>query len=75
MPHLNQIIGHTPVYSVYELEEQGFSGERFMACDTFSADFDFRPLGDGSVLLADDETHEMRAVTPEEVDCTWAGEF
>lgn len=73
MPHLNQIIGHTPVYSVYELEEQGFSGERFMACDTFSTDFDFRPLGDGSVLLADDETHEMRPVTPEEVDCEWTG--
>lgn len=73
MPHLNQIIGHTPVYSVCELEEQGFCGERYMACDTFSTDFDFRPLGDGSILLADDETHEMRAVTPEEVDCTWAG--
>ena len=73
MPRLNQIIGHTPVYSVRELEEQGFCGERYMACDTFSTDFDFRPLGDGSILLADDETHEMRAVTPEEVDCTWAG--
>ena len=73
MPHLNQIIGHTPVYSVCELEEQGFCGERYMACDTFSTDFDFRPLGDGSILRADDETHEMRAVTPEEVDCTWAG--
>ena len=72
MPRLNQIIGHTPVYSVRELEEQGFCGERYMACDTFSTDFDFRPLGDGSILLAD-ETHEMRAVTPEEVDCTWAG--
>lgn len=73
MPRLNQIIGHTPVYSVRELEEQGFCGERYMACDTFSTDFDFRPLGDGSILLADDETHEMRAATPEEVDCTWAG--
>lgn len=73
MPRLNQIIGHTPVYSVRELEEQGFCGERYMACDTFSTDFDFRPLGDGSILLADNETHEMRAVTPEEVDCTWAG--
>lgn len=75
MPHLNQIVGHTPVYSVRELEEQGFCGERYMACDTFSTDFDFRPLGDGSILLADDETHEMRAVTPEEVDCTWAGAY
>ena len=75
MPHLDQIVGHTPVYSVHELEEQGFSGERFMACDTFSTDFDFRPLGDGSILLADDETHEMRAVIPEEVDCEWAGTF
>ena len=75
MPHLDQIVGHTPVYSVCELEEQGFSGERFMACDTFSTDFDFRPLGDGSILLADDETHEMRAVIPEEVDCEWAGTF
>ncbi|EEP43550.1 MAG: metallophosphoesterase [Collinsella intestinalis] len=73
MPHLNQIIGHTPVYSVRELEEQGFRGERFMACDTFSTDFEFRPLGDGSVLLIDDETHEMRPVTPEEVDCEWTG--
>ena len=73
MPHLNQIVGHTPVYSARELEEQGFRGERFIACDTFSTDFDFRPLGDGSILLADDETHEMRAVTPEEVDCEWAG--
>lgn len=73
MPYLNQVIGHTPVYSVCELEERGFRGERYMACDTFSTDFDFRPLGDGSILLADDETHEMRAVTPEEVDCTWAG--
>lgn len=72
-PHLNQIIGHTPVYSVRELEEQGFRGERFMACDTFSTDFEFRPLGDGSVLLIDDETHEMRPVTPEEVDCEWTG--
>lgn len=75
MPHLDQIVGHTPVYSVHKLEEQGFSGERFMACDTFSTDFDFRPLGDGSILLADDETHEMRAVIPEEVDCEWAGTF
>lgn len=75
MPHLNQIIGHTPVYSVCELEEQGFCGERYMACDTFSTDFDFRPLGDGSILLTDDETHEMRAVTPEEVDCAWAGAY
>lgn len=75
MPHLDQIVGHTPVYSVCELEEQGFRGERFMACDTFSTDFDFRPLGDGSILLADDETHEMRAVIPEEVDCEWAGTF
>lgn len=73
MPHLNQIVGHTPVYSARELEEQGFRGERFIACDTFSTNFDFRPLGDGSVLLVDDETHEMRAVTPEEVDCEWAG--
>ena len=73
MPHLNQIIGHTPVYSVCELEEQGFCGERYMACDTFSTDFDFRPLGDGSILLADDGTHEMHPVTPEEVDCTWTG--
>lgn len=73
IPRLNQIIGHTPVYSVRELEEQGFCGERYMACDTFSTDFDFRPLGDGSILLTDDETHEMRAVTPEEVDCEWAG--
>ena len=73
MPHLNQIVGHPPVYSARELEEQGFRGERFIACDTFSTDFDFRPLGDGSILLADDETHEMRAVTPEEVDCEWAG--
>ncbi len=73
MPHLNQIVGHTPVYSVHELEEQGFSGERFMACDTFSTDFDFRPLGNGSILLADDGTHEMRPVTPEEVDCEWTG--
>ena len=32
-----------------------------------------RPLGDGSVLLIDDETHEMRPVTPEEVDCEWTG--
>lgn len=75
MPHLDQIVGHTPVYSVHKLEEQGFSGERFMACDTFSTDFDFRPLGDESILLADDETHEMRAVIPEEVDCEWAGTF
>lgn len=75
MPHLDQIVGHTPVYSVHKLEEQGFSGERFIACDTFSTDFDFRPLGDGSILLADDETHEMRAVIPEEVDCEWAGTF
>lgn len=75
MPHLDQIVGHTPVYSVHKLEEQGFSGERLMACDTFSTDFDFRPLGDGSILLADDETHEMRAVIPEEVDCEWAGTF
>ena len=75
MPHLDQIVGHTPVYSVHKLEEQGFSGERFMACDTFSTDFDFRRLGDGSILLADDETHEMRAVIPEEVDCEWAGTF
>lgn len=75
MPHLDQIVGHTPVYSVHKLEEQGFSGERFMACDTFSTDFDFRPLGDGSILLADDETHEMRAVIPKEVDCEWAGTF
>ena len=75
MPQLDQIVGHTPVYSVHKLEEQGFSGERFMACDTFSTDFDFRPLGDGSILLADDETHEMRAVIPEEVDCEWAGTF
>lgn len=73
IPRLNQIIGHTPVYSVRELEEQGFCGERYMACDTFSTDFDFRPLGDGSILLTDDETHEMRAVTPEEVGCEWAG--
>ena len=73
MPYLNQIIGHTPVYSVRELEEQGFPGERFIACDTFSTDFDFRPLGDGSILLTDDEMHEMRAVTPEEVDCEWSG--
>ena len=28
MPHLNQIVGHTPVYSARELEEQGFRGER-----------------------------------------------
>ena len=75
IPRLNQIIGHTPVYSVRELEEQGFCGERYMACDTFSTDFDFRPLGDGSILLTDDETHEMRAVTPEEVDCAWAGAY
>lgn len=75
IPRLNQIIGHTPVYSVRELEEQGFCGERYMACDTFSIDFDFRPLGDGSILLTDDETHEMRAVTPEEVDCAWAGAY
>lgn len=27
IPRLNQIIGHTPVYSVRELEEQGFCGE------------------------------------------------
>lgn len=73
MPHLNQIIGHTPVDSVRKLEEQGFRGERYVACDTFSTSFDFRPLGDGSILLVDDETHEMRAVTPEEVDCDWAG--
>lgn len=73
MPHLNQIVGHTPVYSARELEEQGFRGERFIACDTFSTDLDFRPLGDGSVLLIDDETHEMRPVTPEEVDCEWTG--
>ena len=73
MPHLNQIVGHTPVYSARELEEQGFRGERFIACDTFSTDLDFRPLGDGSILLADDETHEMRAVTPEEVDCDLGG--
>lgn len=73
MSHLDQIVGHTPVYSVCELEEQGFRGERFMACDTFSTDFEFRALGDGSVLLADDETHEMCAVTPEEVDCSWTG--
>lgn len=75
IPRLNQIIGHTPVYSVRELEEQGFCGERYMACDTFSTDFDFRPLGDGSILLTDDETHEMRAVAPEEVDCAWAGAY
>ena len=75
IPRLNQIIGHTPVYSVRELEEQGFCGERYMACDTFSTDFDFRPLGDGSILLTDDEMHEMRAVTPEEVDCAWAGAY
>lgn len=75
IPRLNQIIGHTPVYSVRELEEQGFCGERYMACDTFSTDFDFRPLGDGSILLTDDETHEMRAVTPEKVDCAWAGAY
>ena len=75
IPRLNQIIGHTPVYFVRELEEQGFCGERYMACDTFSTDFDFRPLGDGSILLTDDETHEMRAVTPEEVDCAWAGAY
>lgn len=75
IPRLNQIIGHTPVYSVRELDEQGFCGERYMACDTFSTDFDFRPLGDGSILLTDDETHEMRAVTPEEVDCAWAGAY
>lgn len=73
IPRLNQIIGHTPVYSVRELEEQGFCGERYMACDTFSTDFDFRPLGDGSILLTDDEMHEMRAVTPEEVECEWSG--
>lgn len=75
IPRINQIIGHTPVYSVRELEEQGFCGERYMVCDTFSTDFDFRPLGDGSILLTDDETHEMRAVTPEEVDCAWAGAY
>ncbi len=73
IPRLNQIFGQTPVYSARELDEQGFRGERFIACDTFSTDLDFRPLGDGSILLADDETHEMRAVTPEEVDCEWAG--
>ena len=75
IPRLNQIIGHTPVYSARELEEQGFCGERYMACDTFSTDFDFRPLGDGSILLTDDEMHEMRAVTPKEVDCAWAGAY
>lgn len=68
LPGINQIVGHTPLRSVKEWrassEDAGTAGESLFFCDTFSLTRGLMPIGDGNMVLVEDDS--ARKVTPDE---------
>lgn len=56
IPYVNQVVGHTPVFTCHE---QKFKRGRYYACDTFSTYPDGTDYGDSSVIVIDTTKHTM----------------
>jgi len=59
-PGINQIVGHTPKWTCTQVLAD--SGEQLWLCDTFSTTPFGYPNGDGSMLLLDTETDQVRVI-------------